>query len=122
MGKGTKEQSPGSQAGKDTVRDQAVAMWQEGKEWDKLLGPFRVPNVMTRSLAPMPARGRSGVGTAGDILKQVNSTPLTFPSAITLPRFPTWSRSLVVDHACGRVPTPKPLVPRPMESAFVLLL
>lgn len=87
VGKGTKEQSPGRQAGKDTIRDRAVDMWQERREWTQLSGCFLVSNVMTRSLAPMPAGDRSGVGTTRDILKQMSSTPLTMPSAMTLPKF-----------------------------------
>lgn len=62
-GKETKEQSPGSQAGKATVRDQAVGMWACGrgnKEWAQLAGCSLVSNVMTRSLAPTPAGDRSG--------------------------------------------------------------
>lgn len=58
------------------------------REWAQVSGCFLVSNVMTRSLAPIPAGDRSGVGTTRDILKQMSSTPLTFLSAMTLPKFP----------------------------------
>lgn len=77
VGKGTKGQSPGNQAGKDTARDRAGDMWRRDKEWvGPACGCFLVSNFMTRSLAPMPAGARPGVGTARDASKGVSDTPL----------------------------------------------
>lgn len=70
MGKDTKEQSPGWQG--------HCWGWGSGHvEGETRSGPgcFLVSNFMTKSLAPMPAGDRAGVGTAGDIVKQVSSTP-----------------------------------------------